>query len=314
VSFASPAWLAVLAALPLGLAAQRLARSRARRYALRFPALESVRSAAVGQGRWRRHVAVVALLLAAAALSVALARPRVGTTTAIREASLVLVLDHSGSMQSTDVAPTRLTAAVAAATTFLEALPSTIRVGFVGFSTTPDTVIAPTTNRAAIGAALHAQVANGSTATGNALDVAIGLLQAIGRRRGRAAIVLLSDGAANAGQSPIVAARAADRDDIAIDTVALGTPNGTVTLEPYEAPIAVPPDPALMAQIATASGGRSFDAQDAGSLDSIYKGLGVALGSRTSTRDITGLFVAIGLALAAAAALAAVRFGSRVPA
>jgi Ca-activated chloride channel homolog len=225
----------------------------------------------------------------------------------------VLVLDHSGSMQSTDVAPTRLAAAVAAATTFLAQLPSTIRVGFVGFSTTSDTVIAPTTSRAAIRSALHAQVANGSTATGNALEVAIGLLQAISHRRGRAAIVLLSDGAANAGQSPIVAARTANRDDIAIDTVALGTPNGTVTLEPYEAPIAVPPDPQLMTQIAMASGGRSFDAQDAGSLDSIYKGLGVTLGSRTSTRDITGLFVAIGLALAAAPAQAGVRFGSRVP-
>jgi Ca-activated chloride channel family protein len=314
VSFASPLWLAALAALPLGLAAQHLARRRARRYALRFPAFESVRSAAAGASQWRRHVALVALLLAAAALSVALARPRVATTTAIRQASLVLVLDHSGSMQSTDVAPTRLQAAVAAATTFLAQLPSTVRVGFVGFSTTPDAVMAPTTSRAAISAALHAQVANGSTATGNALDAAIGLLQTIGRRRGRAAIVLLSDGAANAGQSPILAARTADHDDIAIDTVALGTPDGTVTLEPSEAPIAVPPDPQLMAQIAMASGGRTFDAQDAGSLDSIYKGLGVTLGSRTSTRDLTGLFVAIGLALAAAATLAAVRFGSRVPA
>ena len=314
MSFASPLWLAALAAVPVGLAAQRLARRRARRYALRFPALESARSAAAVEGRWRRHVAVAALLLAAAALAVALARPRVGTTTPIREASLVLVLDHSGSMQSTDVAPTRLRAAVAAATTFLDQHPATIRVGFVGFSTTPDTVLAPTTNRGAVRSALDAQVATGSTATGNALEVATGLLQAVGARRGRAAIVLLSDGAANAGQSPVVAARTAARDDISIDTVALGTPNGTVTLEPFEPPIPVPPDPALMRQIALASGGRSFDAQDAGSLDSIYKGLGVALGNRTSTRDITDVFIAVGLVLALVAALAGVRFGSRVPA
>jgi len=314
VSFSAPLWLAALAVLPLGLAAQRIARGRARRYALRFPALESARSAAAVEGRWRRHVAVAALLLAAAALAVALARPRVSTTTAIREASLVLVLDHSGSMQSTDVAPTRLGAAVAAATTFLDQLPATIRVGFVGFSTTPDTVLAPTTNRGAIRAALDAQAANGSTATGNALEVAIGLLQAVGRRRGRAAIVLLSDGAANAGQSPVVAAHTAAHDDISIDTVALGTPNGTVTLEPFEPPISVPPDPQLMQQIALASGGRSFDAQDAGSLDSIYRGLGVALGSRSQARDITGVFVAIGLVLALLAALAGVRFGSRIPA
>ena len=293
MSFASPLWLAALLALPLGLAAQRLARSRARRYALRFPALESVRSAAAGAGplaaprRRSRRCCSPPRRWPSRSRGRACARRRRSARPRSCWCSTTPARCSRPTWRRRAWRPRSR-----AATTFLDQLPSTVRVGFVGFSTTPDTVLAPTTSRAAIRAALDAQVADGSTATGNALEVAIGLLQAIGRRRGRAAIVLLSDGAANAGQSPIVAARAAARDDISIDTVALGTPNGTVTLEPFEAPIPVPPDPQLMQQIALASGGRSFAAQDAGSLDSIYKGLGVTLGSRASTRDITGLFVA----------------------
>ena len=61
------------------------------------------------------------------------------------------------------------------------------------------------------------------------------------------AIVLLSDGAANAGVNVITVARQAAREKIPIYTVALGTPNGTLpNPEPFEPPVPVPPDPQLM--------------------------------------------------------------------
>jgi Ca-activated chloride channel homolog len=314
VSFASPAWLAVAFAIPVALLAQWLVRRRARRYALRFPAVASVREAIGRSAGWRRHIPLAALLLAVAALAVALARPRVSSSVALRSASLVLVLDHSGSMDSTDVKPTRLAAAIRAANAFVDQLPGTVRVGVVGFSTTTDIVLAPTTNRARVRQELAEQSAYGATATGDALTAAVAMIEHEHGRRGRAAIVLLSDGAANSGQDPVAVARVARRDDITIDTVALGTPSGTLpNSDPFAPPIAVPPDPQLMRAIARASDGRTFTAQDAGALDSIYRGLGTALARRRTRHDMTAAFIGAGLALLLAAGVAAARRAPRLP-
>ena len=91
MSFASPAWLAVAFAVPAALLVQWLVRRRARRYALRFPALTSVREAVGRTGGWRRHIPLVAMLLGVAVLAAALARPRVSSSMLLRSASLVLV-------------------------------------------------------------------------------------------------------------------------------------------------------------------------------------------------------------------------------
>jgi Ca-activated chloride channel family protein len=311
--FASPLWLLALLALPAALLAQRVARRRAKRYALRYTAVASVRAAAAGGGAWRRRIPIALLLLAAAALAVALGRPFVHRTIALRQAEIVLVLDHSGSMQAADVKPTRLAAVVHAANSFLQQLPASVRVGVVAFSSTPDTVVDATTDRASVREAIDSQVANGSTATGNALEDAIGmLLHGQKKARGRMAIVLLSDGAANAGLSPVSVAQQAARSNIAIDTVALGTPGGELT-SPFGPPIPVPPDPQLLHQIADASHGSFFNVQDAGRLDSIYRGLGTELSGRQVRRDITGGFIAAGLALLLAALFAAQRWGARLP-
>ena len=210
MSFSSPLWLLALLALPAALLAQRLARRRPQPYALRFPPYSALAAAAAAEGRWRRKIPAAALLLALAALAVALARPHVADAVTVRAGSLVLVLDHSGSMASTDVAPTRLAAAEAAANAFVDRLPPGILVGVVGFSSAPDIVLAPTANRAAVHRAINSQSASGATATGDALTTAAHLLEAGGHRIGRAAIVLLSDGAANAGQSPVSVATAAN--------------------------------------------------------------------------------------------------------
>ena len=88
-----------------------------------------------------------ALALAAiAALAVALARPRVVEHIPTNQANMMLVTDHSGSMAATDVQPTRLAAAVAAANTFIDQLPSTVRVGAIGFGSSPDAVQGPASN------------------------------------------------------------------------------------------------------------------------------------------------------------------------
>jgi Ca-activated chloride channel family protein len=314
VSFSSPLWLFALLLVPLALGAQRLARRRARRFALRFPAVPTVLAAIGTRPDWRRHVPVVAMLAAVSALAFALARPHVTTRVPVREASVMLVLDRSGSMDANDVQPTRLTAAEKAANTFVNQLPSTARVGVVTFSSAPDTIVPPTTDHVAARRAIDTQTASGATATGDALSVALNLLHQGNTNHGRSAIVLLSDGAANAGQDPISVSQRAEKANISIYTVALGTSSGSLpNPDPFGPPVAVPPDPELMQQIARTSHGRSFSAQDADGLISIYKGLGTQLGSKAHETDITVAFAAAALALLLVAGVGSLRWSGRLP-
>jgi Ca-activated chloride channel homolog len=314
VSFASPLWLFALLLVPVALAVQRLARRRARRFALRFPAVPTVVAALGTRPDWRRHVPVVAMLAAVSALAIALARPHVTTRVPVREASLMLVLDRSGSMDANDVQPSRLVAAEKAANTFINQLPSSARVGVVTFSSAPDSVVAPTTDHVAARRAIDTQTASGATATGDALSVALNSLHQGKANHGRSAIVLLSDGAANAGQDPISVAQRAKDSNISIYTVALGTASGSLpNPDPFGPPVAVPPDPQLMQQIARTSHGRSFSAQDADGLISIYKGLGTQLGSKSQQQDITIAFAAAALALLLVAGVGSLRWSGRLP-
>jgi Ca-activated chloride channel family protein len=116
--------------------------------------------------------------------------------------------------------------------------------------------------------------------------------------------VLLSDGAANEGISPVTVAGVAKTEQVPIYTVALGTAQGVLQEGPFGQEIPVPPDPALMRAIATTSGGRSFDAQTADDLSSVYKALGQKLSTVARKRDLTVwvLIAAAVLLLLAAAA------------
>jgi Ca-activated chloride channel homolog len=313
MSFSSPLWLLGLLVVPAALVAYRAARNRSNRYAVRFTALPALRLAAATVPDRRRHLPTVLALAALAALVVALARPRTTVRVAVREASVMLVSDHSGSMQATDVAPTRLAAAQRAANTFIDQLPLRVLVGAVAFSTAPDGVQAPSTDHQAARAIINAQTANGATATGDALALAVQLLHR-GSKPPPSAIVLLSDGAANAGQDPVVVARQAGADKIPIYTVALGSPGATIpNPDPLAPALDVSPDPQLLAQISQVSGGRAFTAQDAGRLSTIYKSLGSQLGSRATRHEVSASFALGGLVLLLAAGAASLRWAGRVP-
>lgn len=314
MSFASPAWLAALALIPAAVVASVAARRRARRYAVRFPAVSTLRLAAGSGTSWRRYLPIAFALAAIAALAFALARPRVSYSAAVRQGSVMLVTDHSGSMAATDVQPTRLGAAERAANTFIDQLPSNVLVGAIAFSDSPDAVQAPASNHAAARAIIDGQTANGSTATGDALQLALQLLHGADRKHPPAAVVLLSDGAANAGVDVHTVAREAAQDKIPIDTVALGTPNGVLpSPDPFSPPTPVPLDPQLMQEIAQLSGGRSFNAQSADELSSIYKQLGRQLGSVTRKRDVTAAFAIGGLAFLLLGAAGSTRWSGRLP-
>jgi Ca-activated chloride channel family protein len=246
---------------------------------------------------------------------VALARPEHNVQAAGKQAAVVLVLDHSGSMDSTDVQPSRLTAADQAAQIFSDQLAPSVELGAVTFSSTPDNVVAPTTDHSQALAAINSVQAEGSTDTGDALALALQVLTQ-GSPHSKGAIVLLSDGAANAGQAPVSIAQQAARRGIPIYTVALGTPNGTLNVQTAlgnVVQVPVPPDPQLMQQIAQASRGQEFTAEDETRLTSVYRHLGASLRSRTVRHEMTAAFAAGALVLLVAGGALSLRGAGRLP-
>jgi len=315
VSFGSPWWLLGLLAVPLAIAALWSSRRRARRYEIRFPAVSSMLAALPAVPLWRRVLPTALALAAMTMLAVAAAKPQHTVRVALSSASIMLVTDHSGSMQATDVRPTRLRAAQNAANGFIKQLPSGVKLGIVAFSLQPDAAQAPSSDYGAVNKVVDAQVANGGTATGDALNAALELL-----KQGKAtapkgsAIILLSDGARTVGRDPIPVAQEAAQLKVPIFTVALGTEDAVVpNPQPFQPPLPATPDPATMRQIARITHARSFSASDADRLGSIYKSLGSALGSKTEKHELTVGFAIAGLILLLGAAGTSLRFGGRLP-
>jgi Ca-activated chloride channel family protein len=318
VSFGAPLYLLGLLLVPIAAAAWIARRERVRRYAIRFPAASS---AALAVGRipaWRPIVPMALLLASLASLVVALAKPERTVAVPIERATIMLVTDHSRSMESDDVRPDRLAAAQKAASTFLDQVPGKVRVGIVAFSTAPDAVQSPTTDREPVRQIIDAQFPDGATATGDALSIA---LQAITQDTGKgtggkkppSAIVLLSDGKTTTGRDPVAVALAAGQAKVPIYTVSLGTEDGVVTGPGFGGYIPVPPDPETLGAIASESGGKAFTAEDSGRLSDIYKNLGSRLGSKKRKEQTTVAFAIGGLILLLGAAVTSTRFAPALP-
>ncbi|MGH2672838.1 MAG: VWA domain-containing protein, partial [Actinomycetota bacterium] len=186
----------------------------------------------------RRAKRIAAVLMAGAVILIA-----VGFTQfqILQEAeasgTVVLAIDVSESMSRTDIVPNRLEAAKEAARVFLDRLPPELQVGLVAFAAEADVVVAATTGRAEVVAALDELPRGEGTAVGGGLDASIGAIEAapLEAEDAAAAVVLLSDGrdcelaasqcpAAGAGSvvpSADAASRAADL-GVQVHTVLLG--------------------------------------------------------------------------------------------
>jgi Ca-activated chloride channel family protein len=318
VSFASPLFLLGLLLVPLAAAAWMARRQHVRRYAIRFPAASSAALAVGRTPAWRRFVPMALLLASLAALVVALAKPERTVAVPIEKATIMLVTDHSRSMESDDVQPDRLAAAQKAANTFINQVPSKVRVGIVAFSTAADAVQSPTTDREPVRQIIDAQFPDGATATGDALTTALqAITQDSGQRKNAkkppSAIVLLSDGKTTTGRDPVNVALAAGQAKVPIYTVSLGTEDGVVAGPGFGGYIPVPPDPETLGAIARESGGKAFTAEDSGRLSDIYKNLGSQLGSKKRKEQVTVTFAIAGLVLLLGAAATSTRFAPSLP-
>ncbi|MBA3736499.1 MAG: VWA domain-containing protein [Actinobacteria bacterium] len=332
MSFERPLLLLTLLVIPLAVVLYLLAERRRMKYAIRFTNLD-VLAGVVGGPFRRRYVPLALFLLALAALCVGTARPQHTTLVPRDRATVILVIDVSRSMEAKDVKPSRIGAATAAVRTFLDRVPSRLQVGLIAFAGDPAVAAPPTTNHDLVRKSLDTIEwfpSFGGTAIGDALAAAVKLgQQAVGgqnsslaaavaaapdeQTKGLVSILFLSDGAQTRGDlEPLDGADRARAAGIPVYTVALGTPNGTLTFggggggTPGPTPfggrrVPVPPDPATLKAIADRTGGQFFAAQSAKSLQAAYSKLGSRLGRRPGKSEITYGFLAAaaGLLLAA---------------
>jgi Ca-activated chloride channel homolog len=336
VSAEWPGLLWTLLLVPVALAAYLLAQRRRSRYTVRFTNLDLLANVVSAKPGWRRHVPPALYLLALAALLVSLARPQALALVPKEQATVVLVMDVSGSMNATDVAPTRLVASQRAAVVFIEELPERFRVGIVSFASTAQTLTRPTTDRVAVHEAIDSLHAEGATAMGDGIERALDVKRpptppssgSTARpspsppAQGDAdeaplVVLLLSDGANTQGRTqPMEAAADAKALGVPVFTIALGTDRGMVDV-PDETGnlrrIPVPPDTLTLQRIAETTGARFFAAPSNSDLKQVYRELGSKIGFVKEKQEITVVFAATGLLFLVAGATMSLVWFSRFP-
>ena len=315
MSFGSPIALLALLAVPAALGAAYLLSRRRAEAPVVYTNLPVLEAALGPRRRPRRRLVPAALVLLGLALAAtAAAQPKAMLPVRVDNATIVLLVDVSGSMSARDVEPTRLDAAVAAMRGFVQQLPRGFRVGLVQFSDSPRCSPPRRPTMARISQTLDVLVPDSGTALGTGLVTAVrlvkgslareGVVQATGRNL-PAAIVLLSDGKQNQGAvKPMEAAALARAAGIPVDTVALGTPHGILGYGPFAPKVA--PDPQMMRRIAKATGGATATARDTRQLATFYRRVGSSFGHGTETREVAAWFAAA----AALVLLAAVGLGA----
>ena len=352
MTFADPILLLGLFLVPVALVVYRIVQRRRSRYAVRFTNVDLLGNLVPRTPAWRRHVPPALYLGAMAALVFALARPSMLVAVPREQATIILTMDVSGSMQAVDVEPSRLAAAQKAASEFIDQLPSSFKVGLVAFSTAPRIVVDPTTDRAVLHEALNNLKAQGGTALGDAITTSLDAAgldpsctsaapsaspspstppsaspsasaspsPSAGAGASEApvvATVLLSDGANSTGtMKPLPAAAQAAALGVPIYTIALGTADGVVEVQDdqgFPHVLNVPPDTATLSAIADTTGGKFFEAPTAQDLAPIYQNLGSRIGYTNEEQEVTQWFAAAGLLLVVAGAGLAAHWFNRFP-
>jgi Ca-activated chloride channel family protein len=216
---------------------------RGRRSTTTFSAIGLVRTAAEGQKPWRRHVPVVLICVALVFLGTGAARPLASMTVPSNDATVILAIDVSGSMCSTDVTPNRLGAAQAAVRKFVEAQKG-IKLGLVVFSGSAQLAVAPTRDTAELLKAVDGLTVGRGTVIGSAILTAVDAIAAIDPNVKPTVpadtsspaptdatpadpvpeiVVLLTDGANTRGVTPQVAAVQAAERGVRVYPVGFGT-------------------------------------------------------------------------------------------
>jgi Ca-activated chloride channel family protein len=247
-------------------------------------------------------------------LSLGMARPAVDGKEPLERATVMVALDVSLSMASTDVAPTRLLAAQEAAKQFVRQLPANFNIGLVSFARTANVLVSPTKDHAQIESAIDGLQLAEATAIGEAvytcLDAIAGVPADGAQGPPPARIVLLSDGYNTYGRSLQDAAAAALAANVPVSTIAFGTDTGTVNIGGIQQ--LVPADRPSLKQLALTTKGYAYQAASTEALKQVYQDMGSSIGYKTVAREIGRFFQGVGLLFALTAAGLSLLWSSRL--
>jgi Ca-activated chloride channel homolog len=300
-----------LLVVPLLVAGYRRVRRRqeARRAAL---AADGLVLRAPAPSRWQ-HLGAALLVAAVAVMVLSLTRPVASVAEPQREGTVVLAFDVSNSMAATDVKPSRLEAAKAAARAFIAKQPASVRIAVVAFGGTALVTQRPTQDRAAVLAAVARLRPGGDTSLADGI---LGGLSAIVGKPVKApgdaekgtdgetpigyhngtVIVLLTDGEDTTDEGPSPAAQLASSAGVRVDPVGLGTPTGA-TIEVDGFSIATALDEASLRSVAEVTGGTYRRASDAASLAAVYDAIELRWTTRTVPHEVTSWLAALAAVL-----------------
>ena len=333
MTFTWPWALLALVAIPLVLGIAWWSRRRRRKTAVRVTSIMLVRSALPGRTLWRRRIPAALLVLGLAVLSIGAARPQSNVKVSTNSTTIMLAIDVSGSMCSTDVAPNRIDAAEKAAATFIKSQAHGTRMGLVAFAGVAAELVPPTTDSSKLLDALKTLTTSRGTAIGEGILTSLDAIAAVdpsvrptgakvtnpGSGYAAATIVLLTDGANNQGVDPATAAtQAADR-RVRVYTIGFGTttpaplvcdssqvdgggffggPGGGGGGGGFGGRTGgVDPftiDEAALKGVASTTGGKYYRAQDAGQLQTALKNLPSSITVARKHVDIANRFAAVG--------------------
>ena len=169
IQFVWPRLLWLLASLPLWLglyiAWQRRGVQRA------WPSASM--NAGASNIRFTRHAPAMLVLLGLAGLLVAIARPQAILLLPSRIDTVMLAIDSSGSMRATDVQPSRIEAAQAAAKSFVMGQPAQVKLGVVSVAGAAALVQAPTEQRDLVLQAIDQLSLQPGSALGSGMVIAL---------------------------------------------------------------------------------------------------------------------------------------------
>lgn len=317
-----------------------------RRRATQFAGQGPLREATLRAGTWRSHVLPATFLLGLALAVLAIARPSAVLTLPSQQRTIILAIDVSLSMRATDIEPTRISAAQAAARAFVQEQPEDVRIGIVTFAGTAVVAQPPTNRREELVAAIDRLQLDRHTAIGSGIVISLATLfpddgidleaMVLGSRsmrgaQGKApprkakadfkpvqpgsnvssAIILLTDGRRTTGPDPLDAARMAAERGIRVFTVGFGTTQGgAVAVDGYSMYMMF--DEESLKAIAGLTKAEYFHAATAGELKRIYEGLSSRFVLQREHSEITALFAAAAALLMLAAGTLSLFWHNRV--
>ncbi|BAL91898.1 hypothetical protein AMIS_66780 [Actinoplanes missouriensis 431] len=273
-------------------------------------------------GGVRRHLPYALLLAALPIMLVGLARPQAEVSVPRVSGTVLLAFDISNSMSATDVAPSRLGAAQAAAAGFVEGQPDTVDVGVLVFGDQALLTQEPTDDHAAAVAAIQRVKASGGTSLGQA--ILVGLSTITGKPVSvdapaatdlgywpSATIVVFSDGEETGGPDVQAAAELAAAAGVHIQTVGVGTAQGgTVEVDGFQLGTAL--DESLLTSIAQVTGGTYHAAGDAAALADTTRSIDLRLTTQKEPLELTAPFAAAALLLLTLGGLLSTRWHGRI--